>query len=217
MPEPLPASPQRKLNISPKTTPPKTPPLKSIVNQIKQKKQETKDKPRSDPCHVTPPMMDHEYCLSPKAKKDTPTERDSHIVPPMSKTGPLHHRFVTAGLKNRGFYCYMNSILQCLSNIPKLKEWFDNSRLPTKVPLASEYQKLITLMWTTGDNFVDPDPFIDTLVIYDFPFPENKQQDSSEFLVWFLNALHQDLSLKKDVDRKSLTSTSLHTSQVSHG
>ena len=106
----------------------------------------------------------------------------------------------------------MNSIIQCLANIPKLRKWFLEAVLTPNAPLAMEYQKLTKRLWTSTPS-VDPDPFVEALPAFDFPFTKNKQHDSSEFLVWFLNALHQDLALKKDGDRRSVT-TSLKTSQV---
>ena len=125
-------------------------------------------------------------------------------------------RPVTAGLRNRGLCCYMNSIIQCLANIPKMKRWFLEATLTPNVPLAMEYQKLMRSLLTSSTPWVDPDPFVEALPGFEFPFTKNKQHDSSEFLVWFLNALHQDLSQKKDGDRRSVT-TSLKSSQVYFG
>ena len=132
---------------------------------------------------------------------------------------PLRH--VTAGLRNRGLCCYMNSIIQCLANIPKMKKWFFEATLTPNAPLAMEYQKLMRSLWTSSSSsssssssWVDPDPFVESLPGFDFPFTKNKQHDSSEFLVWFLNALHQDLAHKKDGDRRSVTLSS-KSSQVS--
>ena len=186
------------------------------------------------PFFVTPPM-DHEYCLSPpppaarsNAVSPSPTLVRSPAPrlspsllfspPPPPPLSPVPSfdvgdlRSVTAGLRNRGLYCYMNSIIQCLANIPKMKKWFLEAALTPKAPLAMEYQKLTRQLWTSAP-FVDPNPFVEALPAFDFPFTRNKQHDSSEFLVWFLNALHQDLAHKKDGDRRSVT-TSLKTSQV---
>ena len=181
--------------------------------------------PEEEMICVTPPMMDHEYCLSPQPSSSRsslastpqppPPVSTRLSPPPMGGDASAPLRSVTAGLRNRGLYCYMNSIIQCLANIPKMKKWFLEAVLTPHAPLAMEYQKLFKLLWTSAP-FVDPHPFVEALPAFDFPFTKNKQHDSSEFLVWFLNALHQDLARKKDGDRRSVT-TSLKTSQVKAG
>jgi len=217
-----------------------------IVVGAEEEEEDGEAKSGSDSHFVTPPMMDHEYCLSPALKMSNPedNQRESGKTSPslcfLTLSSPFSvkslspsptpgllgaaRRAITAGLRNRGLYCYMNSIIQCLANIPLLKRWllraaFKASKPASSsalIPLVAEFQKLVSLLWETPLPFIDPNMFIEALYTFAFPFPKNKQQDSSEFLVWFLNALHQDLSpVKKERDRKS--PAILKTSQVVDG
>ena len=82
-------------------------------------------------------------------------------------------------------------ILKCA-----LSQWSLEAALSTDTPLAMEYQKLIRELWSSLTP-IDPKTFIQGLLAYDFPFKKGEQHDASEFFVWFLDALHQDLAQKE--------------------
>ncbi|NXI61436.1 UBP2 hydrolase, partial [Anseranas semipalmata] len=91
------------------------------------------------------------------------------------------------GLRNLGNTCFMNSILQCLSNTKELLDYClqnqylrdlnNNSRMRTA--LMSEFAKLIQLLWTSSPN--------------DSVRPSD-QQDAQEFLRFLLDGLHSEVN-----------------------
>ena len=113
------------------------------------------------------------------------------------------------GLANLGNTCYMNSALQCLSNVPALTEFFLScSTLVTKADqfngvqrdkpnLSQAYFGLLHELWSSRrqnhNSYVPP-----TKLLYAFKsahpmFRGYHQQDSQEFLRCFMDQLHEEL------------------------
>ena len=104
------------------------------------------------------------------------------------------------GLVNLGNTCFMNSCLQCLSNVPQLTEYFLsggyrsdlNRRSPTKGETALAYADLITRMWNGSSGCERPDKVKRIVGMVASRFLGYDQQDVQEFLRFFLDALHDD-------------------------
>ncbi|XP_008424461.1 ubiquitin carboxyl-terminal hydrolase 2a isoform X2 [Poecilia reticulata] len=127
-----------------------------------------------------------------------------HIV---SQPRPVQNNSKSAqglvGLKNLGNTCFMNSILQCLSNTQSLRDYClhnshrrdlnNNSR--TNTALMEEFAKLIQIMWTsTSSEAVSPSEFKTQIQRYAPRFVGYNQQDAQEFLRFLLDGLHNEVN-----------------------
>ncbi|XP_054448390.1 ubiquitin carboxyl-terminal hydrolase 2 isoform X2 [Pteronotus mesoamericanus] len=104
-----------------------------------------------------------------------------------------------AGLRNLGNTCFMNSILQCLSNTRELRDYclqrlymrdLSHSSNAHRA-LMEEFAKLIQTIWTSSLNdVVSPSEFKTQIQRYAPRFVGYNQQDAQEFLRFLLDGLH---------------------------
>jgi ubiquitin carboxyl-terminal hydrolase 4/11/15 len=111
------------------------------------------------------------------------------------------------GLSNLGNTCFMNSALQCLSNVPSLTTYFlqdqykehinrDNP-LGMKGDIAEAYGELMHEMWSGRTSSYAPKSLKHSVARYAPQFSGYAQQDSQEFMSFLLDGLHEDLNLVK--------------------
>ncbi|XP_037616561.1 ubiquitin carboxyl-terminal hydrolase 15-like isoform X3 [Sebastes umbrosus] len=108
------------------------------------------------------------------------------------------------GLSNLGNTCFMNSAVQCLSNIPPLTEYFlkdkfteelnEDNPLGMKGEIAKAYSELIKQLWSGKYSYVTPRPFKTQVGRFAPQFSGYQQQDSHELLAFLLDGLHEDLN-----------------------
>ncbi|XP_078137712.1 ubiquitin carboxyl-terminal hydrolase 15 isoform X2 [Sander vitreus] len=108
------------------------------------------------------------------------------------------------GLSNLGNTCFMNSAVQCLSNIPPLTEYFlkdkfteelnEDNPLGMKGEIARVYAELIKQLWSGKFSYVTPRPFKTQVGRFAPQFSGYQQQDSHELLAFLLDGLHEDLN-----------------------
>ncbi|CAE7728106.1 Usp15, partial [Symbiodinium pilosum] len=104
------------------------------------------------------------------------------------------------GLTNLGNTCFMNSSIQCLSNIPQLREYFldlDKEHLnrtahKTQGKLAEAFADLLKMMWTEGTAKVAPRNFKYQVGQFAEQFSGYGQQDSMELIEYVLDGLKED-------------------------
>lgn len=107
------------------------------------------------------------------------------------------------GLRNLGNTCFMNSILQCLSNTQSLRDYClqnshrrdlnNNNR--TNTALMEEFAKIIQTMWTSSSSeAVSPSEFKTQIQRYAPRFVGYNQQDAQEFLRFLLDGLHNEVN-----------------------
>uniref|UniRef100_A0A5S6QXI6 Ubiquitin carboxyl-terminal hydrolase n=1 Tax=Trichuris muris TaxID=70415 RepID=A0A5S6QXI6_TRIMR len=105
------------------------------------------------------------------------------------------------GLRNMGNTCYMNSVLQALSNCPPLTEFMrvcwnicmekDGMEKSQSIHVATEFRNLICLIWGRCPvASLTPFDLIDAIRSSHPGFRVHQQQDAQEFLRFFLDKLH---------------------------
>ncbi len=112
------------------------------------------------------------------------------------------------GLKNVGNTCYLNSILQCLRINLDFSDYFLKKQFLEellKIPesfLTIGWYKLLNDLWNDSDNnIVNPHNFFTyyqktCTKLNKHDFIGYNQNDSEEFLLFFLNCIHDSLSYK---------------------
>ncbi|XP_045210437.2 ubiquitin carboxyl-terminal hydrolase 2-like [Mercenaria mercenaria] len=108
------------------------------------------------------------------------------------------------GLRNIGNTCFMNSVLQCLSNTRPLLEYtlkedyvLDKNKTTSKLKgaLIIAYANLITSFWKDkSSSYVSPNSFKSQIQKFAPRFSGYQQQDAQEFLRYLLEGLHEDVN-----------------------
>lgn len=102
------------------------------------------------------------------------------------------------GLRNLGNTCFMSSGLQCLSNTPKLLQYFVARPPLEKVPvdsLTAQFTTLLQRMWSGENRVVHPVEFKHALGGHFPQFQDYRQHDCQEFLALLLDSLHEQLNV----------------------
>ena len=128
----------------------------------------------------------------------------SSIEDEMNVPQTTHSLNGLVGLCNIGNTCFMNTSLQCLSNCYELTSYFLNDHfkqhinktnpIGSKGVLAMNYAALIKHLWYGSDNTYNPGMFKDALGNYQRMFIGSRQHDTTEFLNYLLDGLHEDLN-----------------------
>ncbi len=158
------------------------------------------------------------------------SDRESALLPPIGASSDscivgspnLDHRGL-CGLNNIGNTCFMNSVIQCLSNVWNLKEYFvqgkyeqwlnSNNPAGTCGEVARSFAELLIEMWTEKHCHARIHKLKSSVDHYAPRFRGYHQQDAHEFLLYLLDALHEDL--KSGKNHSSVISKLFHGQMLS--
>ncbi|GAB1602017.1 ubiquitin carboxyl-terminal hydrolase 15-like [Argonauta hians] len=108
------------------------------------------------------------------------------------------------GLSNLGNTCFMNSALQCMSNVSSLTNYFleekwneelnEDNPLGMQGEIAKTYAELAKLMWSGRYTYTIPRNFKIAVGKFAPQFSGFQQQDSQELMAFLLDGLHEDLN-----------------------
>uniref|UniRef100_A0A7N8X243 ubiquitinyl hydrolase 1 n=1 Tax=Mastacembelus armatus TaxID=205130 RepID=A0A7N8X243_9TELE len=100
-----------------------------------------------------------------------------------------------AGLKNHGNTCFMNAILQCLSNTELFAEYLALEHQQQETGEVTEHLSgLVRALWTFEYTPQHSRDFKNVVSRSALQFRGNSQHDAQEFLLWLLDRVHEDLN-----------------------
>jgi len=109
----------------------------------------------------------------------------------------------TSGLRNIGNTCFMNSVIQCLSNTKQLTNYLLNdehmreintTNSSMKGSLIKAFATVIKALWKGNGRVVDPSSLKGAVNRFAPRFSGYNQEDSQEFLRYLLEGLHEDVN-----------------------
>jgi ubiquitin C-terminal hydrolase len=117
-------------------------------------------------------------------------------------------------LLNIGNTCFLNSIIQCLSNTLSLTDYIlsgdykqdqtiINKKRNSNYVLQS-YTVLINNIWNINNQIIKPKTFLENLSRFHKKYFSLRQQDSHECLLFIIDLLHNSLSYEIDIDIKGI-------------
>ncbi|CAF3846021.1 unnamed protein product [Rotaria magnacalcarata] len=103
------------------------------------------------------------------------------------------------GLINLGNTCFMNSVFQCLNNIPKFTQSILELHDEQNAPIICEYKNLIKKMCSRKYEAIRPSSLLCNIQDSLPRYKTYRQQDAQEFMNHFLHLIHAELSMKNTI------------------
>ena len=153
--------------------------------------------------------MDKSVSTTSVLKKNDFMKNNSEIKNPnylikINKKGKHHYPKGIIGLMNLGNTCYMNCVIQVLSNIKELREYFLNEKFKNDLyiksyyngEIAKQFYSLLKNIWNNSNNSeetINPNKFKTIFGKFNPEFNDTQSHDAVEFLMVLLNCLQEDL------------------------
>uniref|UniRef100_A0A096MEQ4 ubiquitinyl hydrolase 1 n=1 Tax=Poecilia formosa TaxID=48698 RepID=A0A096MEQ4_POEFO len=115
------------------------------------------------------------------------------------------------GLKNHGNTCFMNAVVQCLSNTDLLAEYLGLGQYKARSSegeVTEQLASLVRALWTLDYTPQMSGEFKSIVSKYASQFRGNSQHDALEFLLWLLDRVHEDANPTPDNNNSSKTKAS---------
>ncbi|XP_030063959.1 ubiquitin carboxyl-terminal hydrolase 43 [Microcaecilia unicolor] len=123
------------------------------------------------------------------------------------------------GLKNHGNTCFMNAVLQCLSNTDLLAEFLGLEQYKAELArsgvnglvakgegeITEQLAALVRALWTLDYTPQLSVEFKNVVSKHGSQFRGNSQHDALEFLLWLLDKVHEDLNSSPGQKPKTLS------------
>jgi ubiquitin C-terminal hydrolase len=114
------------------------------------------------------------------------------------------------GLKNLGNTCYMNCIVQCLSNTTPLEQYFRTTYLKDVNTannsrggeVAEAFAEVVNYLWSGDHESIACDRLKNLVGEHKEQFQGHEQEDACEFLTVLLQLLDEDLKVQIELKQE---------------
>ncbi|XP_065343241.1 ubiquitin carboxyl-terminal hydrolase 8 [Cloeon dipterum] len=164
--------------------------------------------------HSSPNIKDMDDDMPQFDRRTKPAPHREHFLPRVEKRdlSPVYGTKGPGltGLKNLGNSCYMNSIVQCISNTNELRNYFCegsyrddvNTNTKTRGQIVEELALVVRALWANEYRTIACRDFKRAAGSYHVDFGGVRQQDSHEFLTLLMDWLHNDLNKKHHIKQR---------------